>query len=52
MKGRAGPSVRALFPFRAAVDGLQDWGPLPVTVIAELLGIGLAAAEKGGAGDV
>lgn len=30
----AGPSVRALFPFRTASDGLQDWGPLPVTVTA------------------
>jgi anaerobic selenocysteine-containing dehydrogenase len=28
----AGPSVRALFPFRPALDGLQDWGPLPVEV--------------------
>ncbi|HSH70813.1 MAG TPA: molybdopterin dinucleotide binding domain-containing protein [Deferrisomatales bacterium] len=30
----AGPSARALFPFRSTGDGLQDWSPLPVTVTA------------------
>jgi len=30
----AGPSVRAIYPFRTTGEGVQDWGPLPVTISA------------------